>query len=206
MKRSYASCVKVFTPATRPRRFARRSSARRIMTWSFTIFALFPDSHVASLSSMRDLSSWSRQSARISSAILWWSCAKKTLANRQSETSDLRKQVASALDEERKRVAKRAKELASVEGELAKLATKEQADVATLRGRLEGLSKRLAAANADAKRKKEAYEAAAATASKLEQEKKELHEHLAMMVLSSEQRKEDKLKELLAAMGATDVS
>ena len=33
-----------------------------------------------------------------------------------------------------------------------------------------------------------------------------LHEHLAMMVLSSEQRKEDKLKELLAAMGATDVS
>ena len=39
-----------------------------------------------------------------------------------------------------------------------------------------------------------------------EQEKKELHEHLAMMVLSSEQRKEDKLKELLAAMGATDVS
>ena len=26
-----------------------------------------------------------------------------------------------------------------------------------------------------------------------------------MMVLSSEQRKEDKLKELLAAMGATDV-
>ena len=41
---------------------------------------------------------------------------------------------------------------------------------------------------------------------KLEQEKKELHEHLAMMVLSSEQRKEDKLKELLAAMGATDVS
>ena len=83
---------------------------------------------------------------------------------------------------------------------------KEQADVATLRGRLEGLSKRLAAANADAKRKKEAYEAAAATASRLEQEKKELHEHLAMMVLSSEQRKEDKLKELLAAMGATDVS
>ena len=82
----------------------------------------------------------------------------------------------------------------------------EQADVATLRGRLEGLSKRLAAANSDAKRKKEAYEAAAATASKLEQEKKELHEHLAMMVLSSEQRKEDKLKELLAAMGATDVS
>ena len=63
-----------------------------------------------------------------------------------------------------------------------------QADVATLRGRLEGLSKRLAAA------------------AKLEQEKKELHEHLAMMVLSSEQRKEDKLKELLAAMGATDVS
>ena len=46
----------------------------------------------------------------------------------------------------------------------------------------------------------------ASTASKLEQEKKELHEHLAMMVLSSEQRKEDKLKELLAAMGATDVS
>jgi len=89
---------------------------------------------------------------------------------------------------------------------LAKLATKEQADVATLRGRLEGLSKRLAAANTDAKRKKDAYEAAAATASKLEQEKKELHEHLAMMVLSSEQRKEDKLKELLAAMGATDVS
>ena len=129
-----------------------------------------------------------------------------TLAARQSETSDLRKQVASALDEERKRVAKRAKELASVEGELAKLATKEQADVATLRGRLEGLSKRLAAANTDAKRKKDAYEAAAATASKLEQEKKELHEHLAMMVLSSEQRKEDKLKELLAAMGATDVS
>ena len=129
-----------------------------------------------------------------------------TLAARQSETSDLRKQVASALDEERKRVAKRAKELASVEGELAKLATKEQADVATLRGRLEGLSKRLAAANTDAKRKKEAYEAAVATASKLEQEKKELHEHLAMMVLSSEQRKEDKLKELLAAMGATDVS
>jgi hypothetical protein len=86
------------------------------------------------------------------------------------------------------------------------LATKEQADVATLRGRLEGLSKRLAAANADAKRKKDAYEAAAATASRLEQEKKELHEHLAMMVLSSEQRKEDKLKELLAAMGATDVS
>ena len=81
-----------------------------------------------------------------------------------------------------------------------------QADVATLRGRLEGLSKRLAAANSDAKRKKEAYEAAAATASRLEQEKKELHEHLAMMVLSSEQRKEDKLKELLAAMGATDVS
>ena len=37
-------------------------------------------------------------------------------------------------------------------------------------------------------------------------EKKELHEHLAMMVLSSEQRKEDKLKELLAAMGAKDVS
>ena len=130
----------------------------------------------------------------------------QTLANRQSETSDLRKQVASALDEEIKRVAKRAKELASVEGELAKLATKEQADVATLRGRLEGLSKRLAAANADAKRKKDAYEAAAATASRLEQEKKELHEHLAMMVLSSEQRKEDKLKELLAAMGATDVS
>ena len=93
-----------------------------------------------------------------------------------------------------------------MEGELAKLATKEQADVATLRGRLEGLSKRLAAANTDAKRKKEAYEAAAATASRLEQEKKELHEHLAMMVLSSEQRKEDKLKELLAAMGATDVS
>ena len=89
--------------------------------------------------------------------------------------------------------------------ELAKLATKEQADVATLRGRLEGLSKRLAAANSDAKRKKDAYEAAAATAAKLEQEKKELHEHLAMMVLSSEQRKEDKLKELLAAMGATDV-
>ena len=88
----------------------------------------------------------------------------------------------------------------------ASIATKEQADVATLRGRLEGLSKRLAAANADAKRKKDAYEAAAATASKLEQEKKELHEHLAMMVLSSEQRKEDKLKELLAAMGATDVS
>ena len=85
-------------------------------------------------------------------------------------------------------------------------AREEQADVATLRGRLEGLSKRLAAANADAKRKKDAYEAAAATASKLEQEKKELHEHLAMMVLSSEQRKEDKLKELLAAMGATDVS
>ena len=81
-----------------------------------------------------------------------------------------------------------------------------QADVATLRGRLEGLSKRLAAANSDAKRKKEAYEAAAATAARLEQEKKELHEHLAMMVLSSEQRKEDKLKELLAAMGATDVS
>ena len=92
-----------------------------------------------------------------------------------------------------------------MEGELAKLATKEQADVATLRGRLEGLSKRLATANADAKRKKDAYEAAAATAQKLEQEKKELHEHLAMMVLSSEQRKEDKLKELLAAMGATDV-
>ena len=130
----------------------------------------------------------------------------QTLAARQTETSDLRKQVASALDEERKRVAKRANELASVEGELAKLATKEQADVATLRGRLEGLSKRLAAANADAKRKKDAYEAAAATASRLEQEKKELHEHLAMMVLSSEQRKEDKLKELLAAMGATDVS
>ena len=81
-----------------------------------------------------------------------------------------------------------------------------EADVATLRGRLEGLSKRLAAANTDAKRKKDAYEAAAATASRLEQEKKELHEHLAMMVLSSEQRKEDKLKELLAAMGATDVS
>ena len=76
------------------------------------------------------------------------------------------------MDEERKRVAKRAKELASVEGELAKLATKEQADVATLRGRLEGLSKRLAAANTDAKRKKDAYEAAAATAAKLEQEKK----------------------------------
>ena len=76
----------------------------------------------------------------------------------------------------------------------------------TIRGRLEGLSKRLAAANADAKRKKDAYEAAAAMASRLEQEKKELHEHLAMMVLSSEQRKEDKLKELLAAMGATDVS
>ena len=89
---------------------------------------------------------------------------------------------------------------------LLKPATKEQADVATLRGRLEGLSKRLAAANTDAKRKKDAYEAAAATASKLAQEKKELHEHLAMMVLSSEQRKEDKLKELLAAMGATDVS
>jgi hypothetical protein len=32
-----------------------------------------------------------------------------------------------------------------------------------------------------------------------------LHEHLAMMVLSSEKRKEDKLKELLAAMGARDV-
>ena len=63
----------------------------------------------------------------------------QTLAARQTETSDLRKQVASALDEERKRVAKRAKELASVEGELAKLATKEQADVATLRGRLQAL-------------------------------------------------------------------
>lgn len=129
----------------------------------------------------------------------------KTLVARQSEMSDLRKQVASALDEERKGLAKRAKELASVEGELAKLATKEQLDVYTLRGRLEGLSKRLAAATADAKRKKEAYEAAAATSSKLEQEKKELHEHLAMMVLSSEKRKEDKLKELLAAMGARDV-
>ena len=129
----------------------------------------------------------------------------KTLVARQSEMSDLRKQVASALDEERKGLAKRAKELASVEGELAKLATKEQLDVYTLRGRLEGLSKRLAAATADAERKKEAYEAAAATASKLEEEKKELHEHLAMMVLSSEKRKEDKLKELLAAMGARDV-
>ena len=125
MKRSYASRLKVFTPGTRPRLVARRSSARRIMT-----------------------------------------CVEINQCVR----------------------------------------CKEQADVATLRGRLEGLSKRLAAANADAKRKKDAYEAAAATASKLEQEKKELHEHLAMMVLSSEQRKEDKLKELLAAMGATDVS
>ena len=91
----------------------------------------------------------------------------------------------------------------SLAGEVAHEAA---AVMATLRGRLEGLSKRLAAANSDAKRKKDAYEAAAATAAKLEQEKKELHEHLAMMVLSSEQRKEDKLKELLAAMGATDVS
>jgi len=38
----------------------------------------------------------------------------KTLVARQSEMSDLRKQVASALDEERKGLAKRAKELASV--------------------------------------------------------------------------------------------
>jgi len=112
-------------------------------------------------------------------------------------TSDLRKQVKSALQEERARVAERAKELATVETELAKLAVKESQDVATLRGRLEELDRTLYRAERDLKAKAEAHRVAEERAEALRAEKKALREHLAMMVLGSEARKEEKLRELL---------